>query len=149
MAKKKSAPKKSVTKKNSVKKVTAKKAVVKNAVAKKAIATGKSLAPKAVSFKNFLTPLDDRLLVKVSDMERKTAGGLYIPDTVADVSGNLEGVVIAAGRGHRDNKGRLRPLDVKVGDRVIFSSYTGNKIELQGQSVVILREAEVMGVVNK
>jgi chaperonin GroES len=130
-----------VAKKKAVKKATKPKAIKK--------APKKTQEKNPSSFKNFLTPLDDRLLVQISDMERKTAGGLFIPDTVADTSGNLEGVVVAAGRGHRDQKGRVHPMDVKVGDKVIFSQYTGNKIELEGQNIVILREAEVMGIVSK
>jgi chaperonin GroES len=89
------------------------------------------------------------MLVQISAAERKTPGGLYIPDTVADVSGNLEGIVVAAGRGHRDNKGRLHPMDVRVGDKVIFSQHAGNKLELSGQDIVIIREADVMGIVGK
>lgn len=146
---KKKKPTKKVVKKSAkkaVKKVT-KKAVKKTVVKK--IAAKKVIAKKPASFKNFLSPLGDRLIVQISEMERKTAGGLYIPDTVADISGNLEGVVVAVGPGYRDRKGRLRPMDVKVGDGVIFSQYSGNKIEMQGQNVVILHEAEVMGVLDK
>ncbi len=161
--KKKAAPKKAAAKKSPAKKATAKKkpiakkAVVKKAVVKKPAAKKaapakpmKPMAPaKKIDFNNFLTPLDDRLIVQLAERERKTAGGLFIPDTVADVSGNLEGVVVAAGRGHLDKKGRIRPMDVKVGDRVIFPQYSGSKIDLPGTDVVILRESDVMGLFQK
>ena len=161
--KKKAAAKKSPAKKAPAKKATVKKkpmpkkAVVKKAAAKKPAAKKatpakpmKPMAPaKKIDFNNFLTPLDDRLIVQLAERERKTAGGLFIPDTVADVSGNLEGVVVAAGRGHLDKKGRIRPMDVKVGDRVIFPQYSGNKIDIPGTDVVILRESDVMGLFQK
>ncbi len=171
--KKKAAPKKAAVKKSPVKKVAAKKKpVAKKAVTKKGAAkmpAAKKAAPakklakpqkpaipmkpmapaKKIDFNNFLTPLDDRLIVQLAERERKTAGGLFIPDTVADVSGNLEGVVVAAGRGHLDKKGRIRPMDVKVGDRVIFPQYSGAKIEIPGTDVVILRESDVMGLFQK
>ena len=166
-AAKKVTPKK---KKGALKKIQAKKAapVKKTASAKKAKpvikiavvkpkAALKTLKPlsntakplQKIDFKNFLTPLDDRLIVQLAERERKTAGGLFIPDTVADVSGNLEGLVVAAGRGHRDKKGRVRPMDVKVGDRVIFPQYSGSKIEIPGADVMILRESDVMGLFQK
>ena len=154
--KKKAAP---VKKKASAKKtLSAKKAkpVIKIAMVKSnaALKTLKPLSNTAkplqkIDFKNFLTPLDDRLIVQLAERERKTAGGLFIPDTVADVSGNLEGLVVAAGRGHRDKKGRVRPMDVKVGDRVIFPQYSGSKIEIPGADVMILRESDVMGLFQK
>lgn len=156
--KKKAAPKKAPAKKATVKKKPMpKKAVVKKAAAKKPAAKKAALAnpkkpmapAKKIDFNNFLTPLDDRLIVQLTERERKTAGGLFIPDTVADVSGNLEGVVVAAGRGHLDKKGRIRPMDVKVGDRVIFPQYSGNKIDIPGTDVVILRESDVMGLFQK
>ncbi len=154
--------KKTAKKKTPVKKVMAKKKVQKPAVKAKAKAKAKAVkaAPakialkpmpmvKKIDLKKFLSPLDDRLIVQLAERERKTAGGLYIPDTVADASGNVEGLVIAAGRGHRDKKGRLRPMDVGVGDRVIFPQYSGSKIEVEGADVVILRESDVMGLLQK
>lgn len=101
-----------------------------------------------IDFQNWVTPLDDRLLVMVSEGEKMTPGGLYIPDTVTDVSGNMKGVVAAVGRGHLDKKGKIRPLDVKKGDQVIFSQFSGSKIEYQGKTVIFLRESDVLGVVN-
>ncbi len=101
-----------------------------------------------VDFQNWVTPLDDRLLVMISEGEKMTPGGLYIPDTVTDVSGNMKGVVAAVGRGHLDKKGKIRPLDVKKGDQVIFSQFSGSKIEYQGETVIFLRESDVLGIVN-
>ncbi|KHD89255.1 MAG: hypothetical protein OM95_04560 [Bdellovibrio sp. ArHS] len=97
----------------------------------------------------FVTPLDDRLIVQLSGAEKMTPGGLYIPDTVADTSGNLQGSVVAVGRGHMTKKGHLKPMDVQVGDKVIFSEYAGNKIEIQNEDLIILREGDVLGVVAK
>lgn len=95
---------------------------------------------------SLLTPLDDRLVVRLAASERKTSGGLFIPDTVSDISGNLEGVVVACGKGHRSKKGRLRVMDVQHGDRVVFSAYAGSRIRLNNEDFVILRESEVTGV---
>lgn len=131
--------------KKSSKNPALKKAASKKVVAKKVVA---KIQPK-VDLTKFLTPLDDRLIVQLTEREAKTAGGLYIPDTVSTVTGNLEGHVIAIGRGHRDKKGRIRPLDVSVGDRILFPQYSGSKIDIQGADVVILRESDVMGLFQK
>ena len=130
-----------------VAKTTAKPAAQKSSASKAPASTPK----KAVAdYTNILSPLDDRVLVRLTDAERTTASGLlYIPDTVADVSGNLEGVVVSVGRGHRDKKGRLRPLDVKLGDRVLFSSYLGSKIVFNNEELLLVRESELMGVKSK
>lgn len=125
------------------------------APAKKASTVKAAPAPAAkakalADYTNILSPLDDRVLVRLTDAERTTASGLlYIPDTVADTSGNLEGVVVSVGRGHRDKKGRLRPLDVKLGDRVLFSSYLGSKIVFNNEELLLVRESELMGVKSK
>lgn len=161
---KKAAPsKKTTAKKAPAKKTVAKKAAVKKAVAKKAPAKKASAPAKASSshlvkattpakkldLSGFVTPLDDRIMVQISGAEKMTPGGLYIPDTVADTSGNLEGHVVAVGRGHMNKKGHVRPMDVKVGDRVVFSEYAGSKITIQNEDLIILREGDVMGVVSK
>lgn len=163
---KKSAPiKKNATKKAPAKKATAKKAAVKKTAVKKAPAKKASVkkvskptpfhlvkaapAVKKIDLSNFVTPLDDRLIVQLSGTEKMTPGGLYIPDTVADTSGNLEGFVVAVGRGHMGKKGQVRPMDVQVGDRVVFSEYAGSKIKIQNEDLIILREGDVMGVVSK
>lgn len=165
------------TTKKVVKKATAtkkaKKAVVKKTVPVKAKTVKKAKAikttkvksaPKATSeksvksskvnqaqfdFQNFVTPLDDRMLVRLSGSEKMTAGGLYIPDTVSDVSGNLQGTVVCVGRGHRSAKGHIRPMDVVVGDMIVFAEHSGSKIKIHNEDLIILRESDVMGVVSK
>ncbi len=150
----KKAPKKVAAKKTAAKKPakkvakTATKPVVK-AVAK---STTKPIAkptakPQLSAALKTLTPLDDRIVVEVKDFEKMTAGGLYIPET-ADVSGNFKGVVVAAGKGHKDKKGRLRPMDVKAGDEVLFEQHSGTVMTLDGVEIRILRESEVFGIVE-
>ena len=149
--------KKSKAVKKTVKKITAKSKAKPKLVAKAKTkvkpvmktAVKVTAAPrKKINLQNFITPLDDRLLIQVIEGERRTPGGLYIPDTAADMSGNQQGFVIAAGRGHRDKKGRVRPMDVKVGVQVIFAQHSGSKIEIQGENIVILRESDVMGIID-
>jgi chaperonin GroES len=94
-----------------------------------------------------LTPIEDRIIVMVSSAEKVTAGGIIIPET-AQVSGNLRGVVVAVGKGKRNKKGAVRPLDVKKGDEVLFSEFVGTKTDLDGQEVCILRESEILGCVE-
>lgn len=103
---------------------------------------------KKIDVSKFLTPLDDRLIVQPLAAERMTAGGLYIPDTATGTTGNLKGLVVSAGRGHRDKKGRLRPMDVKAGDQVVFAEYSGSKISIGGQDFMFLRETDVLGILS-
>ena len=162
--KKVSQPGKSTTAKKT--KAAPKKPVLKSKVAKKtaskSVAKSKSAAPKSkspapvktkdnskVKWSEFVTPLDDRIIVQVSNAERKTAGGLYIPDTTDLDSENTQGIAVSVGRGHRNKYGKLRPMDVRIGDRVVFSPYLGSKIELLGETLILLRESEVMGIVTK
>ena len=91
-------------------------------------------------------PLQDRLVVKRIAEEEKTAGGLFIPDAAKEKP--LEGEVIAVGAGKVYDDGRVRPLDVKVGDRVLFGKYSGNDIKLGGVEHMILREDEILGVLE-
>lgn len=154
MTVKKSAPKKSVKPVKKAAKPTQKKASKVSAKpAPKASAKVVKAAPakktSKIDFKNWVTPLDDRILVQIASEERMTPGGLFIPDTVADVSGNFKGHVVAVGRGHLDKKGRVRPLDVKTGDVVVFSQFSGSEIEYQGEKVIFIRESDVLGIVNK
>ncbi|HEY8272210.1 MAG TPA: co-chaperone GroES [Pseudobdellovibrionaceae bacterium] len=152
MAKSKKTVAKKSAKKPAKKASAAKKTVVKKTAAKKA-AKGKAAPKKVVNKKTkidlsrVVTPLDDRVLVQLVEKETMTAGGLYIPDTVSDVSGNLEGFVISVGRGHRNKKGYVRPMDLKVGDKVLFSEYAGSKIKIQDQDLLIVREIDVLGVI--
>lgn len=93
--------------------------------------------------------MDDRLVVQIQNTAgNKTTGGLYIPETVNQTTGNMQGCVVAVGRGRRDKKGRVRPMDVSPGDRILFPEYTGTKIDWQGEQLIILREGEVMGILS-
>lgn len=159
MVKKKAEVKKSTPKeKSSGKKSDAEKTkLTKKVSAKKAIPAKKSASKKTTAKPVFKTstlaqldlhPLADRVLVKVETGEKMTPGGLYIPDT-ASITGNLKGQVLAAGHGGRNKKGQLRPLDVKTGDTVLFSEYVGEKINIDGQDVHVLRESEILGIVEK
>lgn len=115
------------------------------------VSSAKGKIPSNVNkIKNsLLTPLDDRLIVKVAQTEKTTASGLLvIPDTVTDVSGNLKAQVLAAGRGHQEKNGKIRPMDVQAGDHVVFSAYAGTKIQIEGEEFLILRESDIMGVVR-
>lgn len=157
-AAKKTAAKKSAVKvkapaKTAKKSAAPKKAAAKAATPAKATVSAALIRPSApvkkLDLANFVTPLDDRMIVQLSGSERMTAGGLYIPDTVSDASGNLQGVVVAVGRGHFSKKGHLQPMDAKVGDKVVFAQYAGSKIKIQNEDLIILRESDVMGVVTK
>ncbi len=133
--------------KSKKKKVVAKKPVAKKAVSKKAAPKKAKpvAATKAVKKWSTLTPLDDRLLVAVDGPAEKTAGGIIIPGTVAERP--EQGTIVASGRGRRNKKGQVRPLDVGVGDKVLFAKYAGTKVELEGTELLILREEEVLGIV--
>lgn len=92
-----------------------------------------------------LRPLQDRVLIRRVDSETKTPGGIFIPDMAQEKPS--EGEVIAVGPGIRDEHGKLHPLDVKPGDRVLFAKWSGNEIKLDGEELVITKEADLMGVV--
>ncbi len=106
------------------------------------------LTPKSVDIAQFVTPLDDRLIVRAAIEEKKTPGGLFIPDTAMTSGGNIRGIVLSTGRGHRDKKGRIRPMDVKAGDEILFTSFSGSKLNYEGQEFVILRESDVLGILS-
>jgi len=92
-------------------------------------------------------PLHDRILVKrTEDSEKTTAGGIIIPDTAKEKP--QEGEVIAVGNGKRVDNGDVQPMDVKVGDRILFGKYSGSEIKIDGQEHLILREDEVLGVLS-
>lgn len=92
-------------------------------------------------------PLHDRVLVKRVEAEEKTVGGIIIPDTVKEKP--IEGEVIAVGNGLRNETGTIIPLDVTVGDSVIFGKWTGTEIKLNEVDYLIMKESDIMGVVNK
>ena len=91
-------------------------------------------------------PLHDRLLVMRIEEEDKTKGGLIIPDTAKEKP--MEGKVIAVGKGKVDEDGRLHPLDVHKGDRVVFGKYSGTEIQLEGHEHLIIREDDVLAVLE-
>ncbi|HVZ61966.1 MAG TPA: co-chaperone GroES [Terriglobales bacterium] len=90
------------------------------------------------------TPLHDRILVRRIEEAETTRGGIIIPDSAKDKP--QEGEVIAAGKGKINEEGKVRPLDVKEGDRVLFGKYSGTEIKLDGEEFVIMREEEVLGI---
>ncbi|MBI1947719.1 MAG: co-chaperone GroES [Deltaproteobacteria bacterium] len=89
-------------------------------------------------------PLNDRVLIKRLESETKTAGGLFIPETAKEKP--QEGEVIAVGEGRHLENGKIRPLEVKKGDRIFFRKYAGNEVTIDGTEHVILREEEILGV---
>ena len=91
-------------------------------------------------------PLHDRIIVKRLEEESKTKGGLIIPDTAKEKP--QQGKVVAVGSGRREEDGKIHPLDVKAGDTVLFAKYAGTEIKLEGEDHLILREEDVLGVVE-
>ncbi|GAB1581567.1 MULTISPECIES: co-chaperone GroES [Phyllobacteriaceae] len=91
-------------------------------------------------------PLHDRILVRRVEAEERTAGGIIIPDTAKEKP--QEGEVIAVGAGARNESGQLQPLEVKVGDRILFGKWSGTEIKLNGEDLLIMKEADVMGIVE-
>src|ERR1700687_4697009 len=100
--------------------------------------------PRRPSMK--LRPLQDRVLIRRVEPEAKTAGGIFIPDTAQEKP--MEGEVIAVGPGVRDEDGKLHPLDVKSGDRVLFGKWSGTEVKLDGEDLMIMKEADIMGVID-
>jgi chaperonin GroES len=92
-------------------------------------------------------PLHDRILVRRIEADEKTAGGIIIPDTAKEKP--QEGEVIAIGPGGRDESGKLVELDVKVGDRILFGKWSGTEIRLNGEDLLIMKESDVMGVIEQ
>src|SRR5215475_1790805 len=92
------------------------------------------------------TPLHDRILVRRVEESETTRGGIIIPDSAKDKP--QEGEVISAGKGKINEEGKVRPLDVKEGDRILFGKYAGTEIKLDGEDLVIMREEEVLGVIS-
>jgi|UniRef100_Q07TB6 chaperonin GroES len=89
-------------------------------------------------------PLHDRVLVKRVDAETKTKGGIIIPDSAKEKPS--QGEIVAVGPGGRDEAGKLLPIDLKVGDRVLFGKWSGTEIKLDGQELLIMKESDIMGV---
>ena len=93
-----------------------------------------------------IRPLHDRVVVRRLEEERTTAGGIVIPDTATEKP--IQGEVIAVGKGKVLDNGEQRPLDVKVGDRVLFGKYSGTEVKLDGKDFLVMREDDIMGVIE-
>jgi chaperonin GroES len=91
-------------------------------------------------------PLHDRVVVKRIDADTKTKGGIIIPDSAKEKP--QEGQVVSVGPGGRDEAGKLIPIDIKVGDKVLFGKWSGTEIKLDGEELLIMKESDIMGVLN-
>jgi chaperonin GroES len=91
-------------------------------------------------------PLHDRVVVRRVESEERTAGGIIIPDTAKEKP--QEGEVIAVGPGGRDEAGKLIPIDLKVGDRILFGKWSGTEVKIDGEDLLIMKESDVMGVIE-
>ena len=94
-----------------------------------------------------IRPLQDRVIVKRVEEEEKTKGGIIIPDTAKEKP--MEGKVIAVGKGKVLQDGKIHPLDVKAGDRVLFAKYGGTEVKIEGEEHLIMREEDILGVIEK
>ena len=91
-------------------------------------------------------PLHDRVLVRRVEAEEKTAGGIIIPDTAKEKP--QEGEVIAVGPGGRDETGKLIPIDLKAGDRVLFGKWSGTEVRLEGEDLMVMKESDLLGIIE-
>ena len=91
-------------------------------------------------------PLHDRVVIRRLEQEEKTAGGIIIPDTAKEKP--QEGEVVAVGPGARDEQGKLQPLELKAGDRVLFGKWSGTEVKIDGEELMIMKESDVMGVIE-
>jgi chaperonin GroES len=91
-------------------------------------------------------PLHDRVLIRRVEQEEKTAGGIIIPDTAKEKP--QEGEVMAVGAGSRDESGKLVPLDVKAGDRILFGKWSGTEVKIDGEELLIMKESDILGIVE-
>ena len=91
-------------------------------------------------------PLHDRVVVRRIESEEKTKGGIIIPDTAKEKP--QEGEIVAVGPGARDENGKINPLDVKAGDRVLFGKWSGTEVKIDGQDLLIMKESDIMGIVE-
>jgi chaperonin GroES len=92
-------------------------------------------------------PLHDRVVVKRIDAEDKSTGGIIIPDTAKEKPS--QGEVVGVGPGGRDDNGKLIPIDIKVGDRVLFGKWSGTEVKIDGQDLLIMKESDIMGVIDE
>ena len=94
-----------------------------------------------------IRPLHDRVILRrITDSETKTAGGLFIPDTAKEKP--QEGEVVAAGTGARAEDGKVTPLDVKAGDRILFGKWSGTEVKINGEDLLIMKESDILGIVG-
>jgi chaperonin GroES len=93
-----------------------------------------------------IRPLQDRVIVRRLEEEEKTKGGIIIPDTAKEKP--QEGKVIAVGKGKMTEEGKLIPLDVKVGDKILFGKYSGTEIKVEGEELLIMREEDILGIIE-
>ncbi|MDH3233823.1 MAG: co-chaperone GroES [Alphaproteobacteria bacterium] len=91
-------------------------------------------------------PLHDRVLIRPLDEDEKTAGGIIIPDTAKEKP--MQGKIAAVGAGARDEQGKLTPMDVKVGDKVLYGKWAGTEVKIDGEDLVIMKESDVLGVLG-
>ena len=92
-------------------------------------------------------PLHDRVLVKRVEQDEKSAGGIIIPDTAQEKP--MEGKVIAVGTGTRDEDGKVTPLDVKDGDKILFGKWSGTEVTIDGDELIIMKESDILGIIDK
>ena len=97
--------------------------------------------------KSKFRPLHDRVVVRRVESEEKTKGGIIIPDTAKEKP--QEGEIIAVGSGARDEAGKLVPLDVKAGDRILFGKWSGTEVKLNGEDLLIMKESDIMGILDE
>ena len=91
-------------------------------------------------------PLHDRVLVERLESETKTSGGIIIPDTAQEKP--MEGKIVAAGDGHVNDEGKLRPLNVKAGDKILFGKWSGTEVKIDGKELLIMKESDIMGIIG-
>ncbi|MEY4615690.1 MAG: hypothetical protein RJB66_650 [Pseudomonadota bacterium] len=139
-AKKTATNKKKPTKSSPKAVAKAKKLTPTKTASKKPAAT----KPTTAKTKAWMKPLDDRLLVELIEADQVSQGGIILVDSSIQPE-NLEGFVTAIGRGHQNKKGRIHPIELKVGDKIIFSKYAGDKVSHNGVNFVIIRETDVLG----
>jgi chaperonin GroES len=126
--------------------MSAKQPFLLNPFAAGSVPIGEPADPKQEGNDMAFRPLHDRVVVKRLEGEEKTKGGIIIPDTVKEKP--QEGKIIAVGPGGRDENGKLTPLDVKAGDRILFGKWSGTEVKIDGDDLLIMKESDILGVVD-
>ena len=93
-----------------------------------------------------IRPLHDRVLVRRIDQDEKSSGGIIIPDTAQEKP--MEGKVVAVGKGARGDDGKVHPLDVKKGDRILFGKWSGTEVKMDGEELLVMKESDIMGIIE-